>query len=279
MDAFWRSLNFLALMTLLAGHPSASLHCHKDHDHASDDDDVLLEATTTATTSEVKVHLNDPSRLVPQRLVQFSYGGDSGELRGADLFDHPRQLPRQETQPGRLPKDSLDSKDEDDSKKIVSFCPDKCGCGFTNGTNQLEVVCQGHFEDDFPLEKLREDIEILRIQPTTTTCHITQNCRIVENHLTLGPIYKHLRLLKVLVIVHSNVPNIGRRTMWGLSGLKVLNLSHNKLTNLVEQNFEGLYSLTNLMLDGNQIKSMVSASFRHIPQLEVLSLRDNQIEG
>ena len=129
-------------------------------------------------------------------------------------------------------------------------------------------------------------------------------------------LFQQLRLLKVLSIVHSNVPSIGRRTMWGLSGLKALNLSHNKLTNVVDQNFEGthilkyvidnmslqivlnsgvlnkilpyvhfllilkgLYSLTHLVLDDNLIKSMVSAAFRHIPQLETLSLRQNQIEG
>ena len=51
--------------------------------------------------------------------------------------------------------------------------------------------------------------------------------------------FQQLRLLKTLTITHSNIPNIGRRTMWGLSGLKTLNLSHNKLTNVIDQNFEG----------------------------------------
>ena len=74
----------------------------------------------------------------------------------------------------------------------------------------------------------------------------------------IGPIYKRLRLLKTLVITHSNIPNIGRRTMWGLSGLTHLDLSDNKLTNVVDQNFEGLYSLKTLKLDNNLIKSMAS---------------------
>ena len=164
-----------------------------------------------------------------------------------------------------------------DTDKIVSFCPSKCNCDFTNETVQLEVVCNGHFSNnDFPLEQLRKDVEILRIEPTTCA---SESCSVVvENHLTLGPIYKHLRLLKTLTIVHSNIPNIGRRTMWGLSGLTELNLSHNKLTNIVDQNFEGLYSLKRLYLDNNLIKSMVSAAFINIPQLEVLSLKNNRIE-
>ena len=53
-------------------------------------------------------------------------------------------------------------------------------------------------------------------------------------------LFQQLRLLKTLTITHSNIPNIGRRTMWGLSGLKTLNLSHNKLTNVIDQNFEGI---------------------------------------
>lgn len=75
------------------------------------------------------------------------------------------------------------------------------------------------------------------------------------------------------------MPNIGVRTLWGLSGLRVLNLSRNNLTNLVDKNFDGLYSLKELHLDGNYIRSMISASFRHIQQLEILSLRDNLIDG
>ena len=53
--------------------------------------------------------------------------------------------------------------------------------------------------------------------------------------------FQQLRLLKILSITHSNIPNIGRRTMWGLSGLKTLNLGHNKLTNVIDQNFDGTW--------------------------------------
>ena len=87
----------------------------------------------------------------------------------------------------------------------------------------------------------------------------------LSHNFSPGPIYKRLRLLKTLVITHSNIPNIGRRTMWGLSGLTLLDLSHNKLTNVVDQNFEGLYSLKNLHLDNNLIKSMVRHKYHKTP--------------
>ncbi len=100
-----------------------------------------------------------------------------------------------------------------------------------------------------------------------------------ENVLTVGPNFKYFRLLKVLVITDSQVPNMGTRTLWGLSGLRVLDLSRNRLTAVVDKNFDGLYSLKEVYLDGNLIRSMISAAFRHITQLEILSLRDNRISG
>ena len=47
----------------------------------------------------------------------------------------------------------------------------------------------------------------------------------------------------MLVITDSQVPNMGTRTLWGLSGLRVLDLSRNRLTAVVDKNFDGLYSL------------------------------------
>ena len=68
---------------------------------------------------------------------------------------------------------------------------------------------------------------------------------IIQRHLRYFFFkFQQLRLLKTLTITHSNIPNIGRRTMWGLSGLKTLNLSHNKLTNVIDQNFEGTLKFT-----------------------------------
>jgi Leucine-rich repeat (LRR) protein len=72
----------------------------------------------------------------------------------------------------------------------------------------------------------------------------------------------HLPHFQVLVITDSQIPNIGIRTLWGLSGLRVLDLSRNRLTNVIDKNFDGLYSLREVRLDGNEIRSMVSAAFR-----------------
>ena len=41
------------------------------------------------------------------------------------------------------------------ASSIVAFCPDKCTCDFTNDTNQLRVVCHGHFTENIPLAQLR----------------------------------------------------------------------------------------------------------------------------
>ena len=116
-------------------------------------------------------------------------------------------------------------------------------------------MCNGHFVHDFPLDKLRKDVEILTIEPECVKIpgKGIDSCNRTENQISLGPIYQHLRLLKELRIRFSQVPNIGHRTMWGMSGLKVLDLSHNKLTNVIEQNLEGLYSLKELCLANNQV--------------------------
>ena len=61
---------------------------------------------------------------------------------------------------------------------------------------KFQVVCNGHFGDNkLPLDQLRKDVEILRIVPTSTKCaqvgvHGETHCTLVENRLTLGPIYK-----------------------------------------------------------------------------------------
>ena len=60
----------------------------------------------------------------------------------------------------------------------------------------LQVACNGYFGDNnLPIGKLRKDVEILRITPTSSKCiNVGSNgetrCDLVENHLTLGPIYK-----------------------------------------------------------------------------------------
>ena len=94
-----------------------------------------------------------------------------------------------------------------------------------------------------------------------------------------GPTYQLLRLLKELRIRHSKIPNIGRKTLWGLSGLEILDLSYNELSTVIEPNFDTLYSLRELYLNDNKIKSIVSAAFRHATKLQILSLANNQLEG
>ena len=80
-------------------------------------------------------------------------------------------------------------------------------------------------------------------------------------------------------IKHSRIPNIGRKTLWGLSGLEILDLSHNALSTVIEPNFDTLYSLRELYLNDNTIKSIVSAAFRHATKLQILSLANNMLEG
>ena len=139
----------------------------------------------------------------------------------------------------------------------------------------------------FPVDKLRHDVEVLIIQPFNACpsqkgadlSEFDSNFCGQENSLTMGPTYQLLRQLKTLRIQYSRVPNIGRKTLWGLSGLEILDLSHNVLTNVIEPNFDGLYSLRELYLNHNQIKSIVSAAFRHASRLQILSLAHNRLEG
>lgn len=130
----------------------------------------------------------------------------------------------------------------------------------------------------FPVDELRRDVEVLIIEPSNPCMSPADFCG-QENDLTMGPTYQLLRQLKVLRIRHSSIPNIGRKTLWGLSGLEILDLSHNALTNVIEPNFDGLYSLRELYVDHNQIKSIVSAAFRHASRLQILSLAHNRLEG
>jgi len=91
--------------------------------------------------------------------------------------------------------------------KIVTFCPARCICDISSG-NQLRVVCTGHFVQDFPLDRLRKDVEILKIEPElrcVTSNEQKEICTRTENQISLGPIYQHLRLLKELRIRHSQV--------------------------------------------------------------------------
>ncbi len=56
------------------------------------------------------------------------------------------------------------------------------------------------------------------------------------------------RLLKVLAITDSQIPNLGTKTLILLGSLRVLDLSRNRLTALIDKNFEGLHSLKVMMM-------------------------------
>ena len=143
----------------------------------------------------------------------------------------------------------------------------------------LQVTCTGHFTRKFPIDELRHDVEVLIIKPYNACPTKPREFCGQENSLTMGRTYQSLRQLKTLRIIHSRIPNIGRKTLWGLSGLEILDLSHNQLSNVIEPNFDGLYSLRELYLNDNQIKSLVSAAFRHASRLQILSLAHNKLEG
>ena len=50
------------------------------------------------------------------------------------------------------------------ASSVVSFCPARCDCNISL-SNQLQVVCAGHFDNDFPIGTMRKDVEVLEITP------------------------------------------------------------------------------------------------------------------
>lgn len=239
----WTCLWFLTTVDIYQ-----ALHCHRLHDHSAD---VLLTSQKHSSS--------------------FDDGSEHTFVSAAKLVQ-PQPHQSSDSMAHHVKRHRSEHKrtdEESSATTVMSFCPERCVCNFTHPNNRLQVVCSGHFEHDFPLAELRRDVEVLHIEP--------QDVKI-PNEMTLGPIYQHLRLLKVLRIRNSGIPNIGRRTMWGLSGLEILDLSHNRLSNVIEPNFDGLYSLKELYLNDNRIKSMVSAAFRHASRLHILSLARNKIE-
>lgn len=227
---------------LLLAYKVSALHCHRKHDHSSD---ILLQKDSS--TVEASTSFRSPEKLVQ----------NYQDLPSRDL---------------RTRKNT--------NSNTNAFCPplDGCTCNFTTGLQRLQVTCSGYFTQKFPVDQLRHDVEILVITPANPCVGTNTFCG-KENHLTMGPTYQLLRQLKTLRIRHSGIPNIGRKTLWGLSGLEILDLSHNALSNVIEPNFDGLYSLKELYLDNNHIKSIVSAAFRHASRLQILSLANNRLEG
>ena len=50
------------------------------------------------------------------------------------------------------------------ASSVVSFCPARCDCNISL-SNQLQVVCAGYFDNDFPIGTMRKDVEVLEITP------------------------------------------------------------------------------------------------------------------
>ena len=123
--------------------------------------------------------------------------------------------------------------------------------------------------DVIPIADMEEDIQILVVTAPSD----------MQNHLSLGPIFKSLRKLEEIHIKYSSVPNIGAHSFWGLKDLKVLNLTHNSLSTLMDTNFKGIAALKHLDLSYNLIESVPSAVFRYVKHLHSLNLDHNRISN
>jgi len=232
-------------------------HCHRKHDHSAD---ILLQGDSS------------------EHYIQGDTGHAAAVAASSSNSFYTAKLVQEKPSKFETKRDLVDDKFTSQDP----FCPNLtgCTCNVTTGTNRLQVTCTGRFMQKFPVEQLRHDVEVLIIQPfNSCPSPDLDNFCGHKNSLTMGPKMKILRQLKTLRIQHSRVPNIGRKTLWGLSGLEILDLSHNALTNVIEPNFDGLYSLRELYLNHNQIKSIVSAAFRHASRLQILSLAHNRLEG
>lgn len=69
-----------------------------------------------------------------------------------------------EADPSLPPPPSPSSPSSSPASSVVSFCPSRCECNISL-SNQLQVVCAGHFENDFPIGTMRKDVEVLKITP------------------------------------------------------------------------------------------------------------------
>ena len=97
------------------------------------------------------------------------------------------------------------SRTSEEDAVLSGSCPTGCRCHLR--TDQVRVECGGRFSRHFPVDMLRRDTAVLAIVP-----------RSGRNQLTLGPSFALLAGLKQLTIANSGIPNIGQRTLWGLSG-------------------------------------------------------------
>jgi len=190
-------------------------------------------------------------------------GGEGSHHYHHDDIHHEDQEPVILPQPSFWTAENV-SRNQTETRLI---CPSGCLCKASD--DDVKVVCGGHYMDHFPLDGVPSNTSKLIISPSSSSLH---------NKLTLSPSLRMLRSLNQLYITHSNIPNIGKRTLYGLSKLESLNLSHNSISHLVDANFDGLNSLSSLSLSHNNIRSITSAAFHHLANLEHLSLDHNNIK-
>ena len=92
---------------------------------------------------------------------------------------HPKMLigdgrPASADDPSLPPTPSTASSESSPPPSVVSFCPGRCECNISL-SNQLQVVCAGHFENDFPIGTMRKDVEVLKILATAIRDDLPDN--------------------------------------------------------------------------------------------------------
>jgi hypothetical protein len=152
-----RKLTKLTLVLYLLFLQTQALHCHRKHDHSSD---VLLKSDISTLGGSRGRHSHHHSNDGSNETL-----GDAAKL--VQLEDRETDISSEDISNLNVSKSYVGGVNvtrTGGGGKVVSFCPARCHCDITTN-NQLQVVCQGHFVHDFPLDKLRKDVEILQIEP------------------------------------------------------------------------------------------------------------------
>ena len=152
-----RKMPKLTLVLYLLFLQTQALHCHRKHDHSSD---VLLKSDVSSLGGSRGRHnhhlsndLSNETLSDPAKLVQLE--DRESDISSEDISNY---------NVSKSFVGGVNVTRTGGGGRVVSFCPARCHCDITTN-NQLQVVCQGHFVHDFPLDKLRKDVEILTIEP------------------------------------------------------------------------------------------------------------------
>jgi len=121
-------------------------------------------------------------------------------------------------------------------------CPCRL-CETSPTTGYRQIICDTPPIYRLPIYQLPPHIELIDILGHPER----------KNNLTLGPLFYRFPELKVLRVLHSNVPAIGQTTFQYRTSLQVLDLSHNVIENLIDANFKGLRKLEVLNLSYNRL--------------------------